>query len=320
MILCVVILALLAVLVATEEEPDTSARVQPPGRVTPASFPAVAPMKKTSGATKHRVARWPLHAVAALVALLFTGCVSNKYQRTGKNTPPAVMLHLPAAPIAAAPENTPPPVFAATLESVIVYRGPGSWKRVAYWDEYVLTLENHSAGAVVVEEATLTDFQGGVVHPGSDPWELERQSRSYTARLKSTGGNILQLGAGMVGSGLMGVATGAVVGPMVLGPSWFGPVLEGAATGFVVAVPVYVASSVYLNVSRKHDVEAEFKKRNLHLPASLAANTTAQGSLFFRISPGPQRLTLRYRIGNETREDVVDLTALSGLHLNVPAH
>lgn len=253
--------------------------------------------------------------MVALIALFFTGCVSSKYKLAAKQTPPAVMLHLSAAPAASAPENVPTPAVEATVESVIVFGGPGSWKRAAYWDEYVVSLANHHADALILEEAALTDFQGAIASPGKNPWELERESRNRTAQLRSTAGNILHLGAGMVGSGLVGMASGAVVGPVVLGSSWFGPVIEGAATGLVAAVPVYIASSVYLNVSRKHDVEAEFKKRDLHLPTSLAPGETIRGSLFFRISPGPRQLMLRYRIGNETREAIIDLAPLSSLHL-----
>src|SRR3954464_15504523 len=40
-----------------------------------------------------------------------------------------------------------------TLQSVIVFRGPGSWKREARWDEYVVTMANHGAAPLVVEWA-----------------------------------------------------------------------------------------------------------------------------------------------------------------------
>ena len=51
-------------------------------------------------------------------------------------------------------------------------------------------------------------------------------------------------------------------------------------------------------------------------PRTLAPGTSAQGSLFFRIAPGPQRLALRHQAGGQIGEAAIDLKALSSLHLD----
>ena len=50
----------------------------------------------------------------------------------------------------------------------------------------------------------------------------------------------------------------------------------------------------------------------------LVPGQLVQGSLFFRISPGPKRLTLKCRVDDEPRDVVIDLAPLSGMHMKVP--
>src|SRR4051812_11085465 len=112
-----------------------------------------------------------------LIALGLGGCVSTKYKMAKPQaTPPAVTLNLGNTPAAA---DAPAPALAATLHTVIVYQGPGSWKREAYWDEYVVTVVNRSDKPVTIESASLTDFQGQTSAPGDNPWALENQSHDY---------------------------------------------------------------------------------------------------------------------------------------------
>src|SRR5512141_1447697 len=91
-------------------------------------------------------------ALAVLLGSLLglSGCTSPKYKAAAKGTPPPVLLNLP---------STEPPLE-ALVHTVIVYRGPGSWKRDAYWDEYVVTIANRGTALVKIDTAWLTDFQG----------------------------------------------------------------------------------------------------------------------------------------------------------------
>jgi hypothetical protein len=59
--------------------------------------------------------------------------------------------------------------------------------------------------------------------------------------------------------------------------------------------------------------------RRLPLPAMLAPGQTVQGSFFFRISPGPQRLTLHCRVDAVPHDLVIDLSPMAGMHLTTGA-
>ncbi len=92
----------------------------------------------------------------------------------------------------------------------------------------------------------------------------------------------------------------------------------GAAAG-AVAIPVFVGGSLYRNVHGRHEVEREFERRRLKLPAEIAPGATVTGSLFFPITPGPSRLTLRVRLDGQPAVEAIDLAALKDLHLKLPA-
>jgi hypothetical protein len=240
-----------------------------------------------------------LQIVPCLAVLALSGCVSARYQPAAKNTPPATVLNLSA---------TQPPVE-ATVNSVIVYRGPGSWKRDAFWDEYVVSIVNCDAVPVNLESAALTDFRGDATGPGDNPWTLERQSRTRAEELNRVAkAALVQLGAGYLTVG-------------VVGGVMFTAGTACATAGAVIwagAIPAYAVAAVVRNYNHRHDIEAEFTRRRLVLPATIAPGQTAQGSLFFRISPGPQRLMLRGRTGDAPVEIAVDLAPLKGLHLKTP--
>ena len=250
-----------------------------------------------------------LRLVAAAVALALSGCVSAKYKSAAKSTPPAAALNLTAAQ---------PPVE-ATVNTVIVFHGPGSWKRDAYWDEYVVSVVNRGAVPLVVESAGLTDFGGDATAPGDNPWLLEKLSLSrqdeINRRAKSA---LVQIGQGYVVVGVSGVIVGATVtgiaGTATAGGAAFAAGLAGAAI-----LPFYIGGTVYRNISSRHDIENEFAHRRLVLPATVAPGGVAQGSLFFRISPGPQRLALRGRSGAEPVEVAIGLAPLRSLHLQPDA-
>ncbi len=86
-----------------------------------------------------------------------------------------------------------------TVQSVIVYRGPGSWKRDAYWDEYIVALANPGEATATLESVTLTDFTGTASPPSDNPWALEKQSRDREAELRAIVKDVLiQIGGGYV--------------------------------------------------------------------------------------------------------------------------
>ena len=90
----------------------------------------------------------------------------------------------------------------------------------------------------------------------------------------------------------------------------------GAAAA--VTLPFVVAGTVVANIRSKHKVEAEFARRRLELPMTLAPGQTTQGSLFFPITPAPQRLVLLCHADDQTRPLDLDLAPLAGLHVGSP--
>jgi hypothetical protein len=243
--------------------------------------------------------------VVASVALALSGCVSARYKTAAKNTPPAVAFNLTSTR----------PAVEATVNTVIIFHGPGAWKRDAYWDEYVVSVANHGSVPLIVDAAALTDFCGDTTPPGDNPWLLEKASLSRQDEVNRRAKNALvQIGQGYVVVGVSGVVVGATVtgiaGTAAAGGGAFAASLAGVAI-----LPFYIGGTVYRNISSRHDIENEFAHRRLILPATVAPGGVAQGSLFFRISPGPQRLVLSGRSGAEPVEVAIELTPLKGLHL-----
>ncbi len=224
------------------------------------------------------------------IAMLLSGCVSARYQRADPDNL--------TAPVSLNLTSEPSPVT-ATVHSVIAIHGPGSWKRDAYWDEYVVSVVNRSEAPLAVQSATLTDFLGHATAPGDKPWPLEKESLS---RLKGmdpgTKAVLVQVGAGY-GAASAGVAVA----------------MAGAGPAGLVVFPAYIGGAIYRNSSGRHDIEHEFARRRFVLPATVAPGQTAEGSLFFPISPGPQRLTFKGKSGDAPLELVLELKPLDGLHL-----
>lgn len=259
----------------------------------------------------------PILLLACLpLAPLFTGCVSTKYKMANaETTAPAVTLNLTNLPPTAGAMR---PDLEAAVHTVIVFQGPGSWKRQAFWDEYVVSVANHTAKPITIEAVTLTDFQNQPVSVGENPWALEKFSRSYTARVANSVGDVLKVGGATV---LTSTAAGgvAVLGALHVGNQLGAAMVVGGTVMFAAATVVVPVASVVRNINSRHEIEAEYRRRRLSLPVYLAPGQIQQGSFFFRISPGPQQLTLHCRVGNETRQVTIDLTPLAGLHLkNAP--
>jgi hypothetical protein len=252
-------------------------------------------------------AAW-LTAAALAAACALSGCVTRGYKLAPKNTPAPTLLNLSAAQ----------PPAEVTLHTVIIYQGPGSWKCEAYWDEYVLSIANRGETPLTIESAELRSGQGEPVAPGDDPWELEKLSKKWwQSNAARQGGTYLALGAGATIGGSVALFSNMSV-------LWGGTVSGGAATAGAigatafVALPIVAVGTVVANVRGKHKVEAEFARRCLVLPLPVAPGQTVQGSLFFRITPGPQRLVLRCLSGEETRDLLFDLSPLADLHFQPP--
>ena len=238
-----------------------------------------------------------LGVLAVIVFLAFTGCVSSKYKEAKKDTPPPQLLNVAFAP---AP-------LEATLATLITYNGPGSWKRDAFWDEYVVTLHNPGTTPLTVSAAGLTDFAGTAQAPGAEPWALEKQSKTLEQQYKDTGvafvrytaPGVLIIGAGAAAMGSAGV---------------FSAAFSTAAGATIIALPVYYVGVLTINHHNKVAMEKEFTRRRLALPLTLAPGETRTGSLFFPMVPNPRSLGLRWSTGATNGETSLPLDFLHGLH------
>ncbi len=226
---------------------------------------------------------------------------SKKYRLANADTPPAQALGLG---VATAP-------LELDLATVLVFKGPGSWKREARWDEYVVVLINHGEQAVVIESAELIDLQGQSRAPGDDPWKLEKLSRTNWDKYGKTGLNLVA-GAGAV----------ALYGGAVVGVGATAGLSAGAAAGGVAllgVIPVFavvdVTTVAVMNHQNKVKVQEEFQRRRLGLPHTVPPDKAATGSLFFPMTPGPQRLIVHGREGEQPLEVVLELGPLATLHL-----
>jgi hypothetical protein len=239
-------------------------------------------------------------AVLLIVAGLMTlaGCISPRYRMARQDTPPAVPVNLVVAR----------PPLQLQINAVIIYKGPGSWKREALWDEYVITVINQGDQPISIAPPTLIDFASVSLEPGVDPWSLEKKSRTREQRYRSAGvafaRNTLP-GVAIVGAGAASIAASGI----------FSAGAATAATATVVVLPVYYIVVLSVNHVNKSAVKAEFARRRLVWPLTLAPGETRTGSLFFPMVPNPQSLDTEWTSSTASGNLVASLESLKGLHV-----
>lgn len=241
-----------------------------------------------------------LSSVLSVALIVAPGCVTTNLQKAETDTPPAMALNLP---------GNPGHPLQVQLDTVIVFDGPGSWKRRAYWDEYVLSFANTGPSRVVLLDAQLVDAHDLKLRPGADWKDLERQSADWFKR-NATVENVA-LGAGLTAAGAAFGASTFVGYLAALGGA--APVLGLAIGVMVVSGGVLYLMARPLEDSEK-EIAAEFDRRRLGFPVVVRPNETTQGSVFFRITPSPQRLILGCEIDGSFTPVTIDLPALSHLH------
>ena len=239
-------------------------------------------------------------AVIILMVTISSGCAFKRYKLAKKDTPPPVEMNL----------NFKQPPIELLLNSVIIFKGPGSWKREAYWDEYIVSITNHGTLPLSIESAAIVDFQDKINSAGIDPWELEKLSKAWWKGIRASGaGTAVALGAG----------TG--ISALVISASWGTVLGAGSASGVaigaagVIAMPVIGVSYIVGNIRGRNKIEKEFNRRRLVLPVIIPAGQSVQGSLFFPITPGPKYLILKCRMGEDIYDVEFDLSPLKALHI-----
>ena len=244
-----------------------------------------------------------IRILTATVACVFalSGCLATKYQAAPEGVPPPTLLFI---------ADSKPPIDVG-LRSVIVYGGPGSWKRRALWDEYVVTIHNQGGKPLTVIGATLSDISGTPRSPGVDPWALEKESQTLEQRYRSNGvafarsstPRALLLGASAAGAAVGGVAETATA---------------AAASVSVIALPVYYVVVWTKNRSNKAAISTEFARRRLTFPLTLGPGEMRTGSIFFPMVPDPRSLSLGWTSNSNSGGIDISLQSLAGVHAPAP--
>ena len=241
------------------------------------------------------------------LAFNLSGCVSSQYKKAKSGTADPVLINqvFPSSPLN------------ALLNTVITYNGPGSWKRDAFWDEYVVTLHNPSNQFLIIVSADITDYARTVRRAHDEPWALEDESKTLEQKYKDekiafvryTAPAVLIVGAGAVAVASAGYVVTWGAGGVAAGAG------AAAAAATVVALPLYYVAVLSINRHNKRAMEAEFKRRHINLPLILAPGETRTGSFFFPMGPSPRSLGLRWSVGATNGESILPLDFLHGLHV-----
>jgi hypothetical protein len=253
-------------------------------------------------------ARQSAFVTAVVIAIALgsqCGCVATKYKLAKKSTPPVQLLNI-AFP--------PSPALQPTLATLISYRGPGSWKREALWDEYVVTVENHADRVLTIDSAALADAAGMPYAAGADPWALEKQSKKLEKQYRNRGESFMRA----AGPGVLIVGAGAATASAAVSTVFISAGVAGAAVAAVFVLPVYYVSVLGINYHNKKTVMTEFNRRRLPLPLTLAGGETRTGSLFYPTVRSPSSLTLAWSNDTGGALAVLPLEFLQALHVPAP--
>ncbi len=240
------------------------------------------------------------------------GCGSSSYQMVEtKAVQPAAPLGLTAT--------------AAGLElsvtGIIVYDSLGTWKQHAYWDEYVVRLINHRAEPLTVELIELGDVLDRRVPSGTDPWALEKTGTKHEKSLQrllapaDAAGSARQRAQQRVSvaEGAAGLAFISILYVPAMAPVG-AALIYGAPLVFLAYSPFYLANKLVIDPKNRGLVLTEFNRRRLPLPVSIPPGATVTGSVFFPLTPGPERISAHARSGQEEMRVSLDLSGLEGLH------
>jgi hypothetical protein len=200
-----------------------------------------------------------------------------------------------------------PPLLVATLHNIVVQQKAGPWGVSSHWHEYVVSLADRGGIPLVIEAATLINARGEPVAPGDNPWVLANARNTWWERTDARG--VMSPGRIAVSS-----VTVATMWPLMASPyAWCGWSWEAYGVGAAIIAPVYAANTIAFNVRGRKKIEADFQKRRLVLPLTIIPGQVVQGSLYFPVTLGPQRLALRCRAADQVRDLVLPLGSVADL-------
>lgn len=209
------------------------------------------------------------------------------------------------------------------LRGVIVRNSPGSWARNAYWDEYLLSIENTSDAAVQIDAVSIIDFLGLESPAISDRRELVRRSRDSVNRYADSGLKITSgLGTGtLIAAGavvaIAGVAVTSAAAPaMVLGGTAASVgLVPVVAAGAIIMSPVFAIAGIK-RLSNSANVSLMIEERATDFPLLIKPREEFIVDIFYPFAPSPEKFEIHYGVPSGTRKLILPtVDALSGLHV-----
>lgn len=221
----------------------------------------------------------------------------------------------------------------ATLEWVIVKDGPGTWAKNAWWDQYLLQIENTGEKPLMITNVQVVDSLDTKLDPATDRKSLVRASKQTRKRYRDEDidvrpgagvGTIVAVGTGTMiyGVGMAAsIAIAEVITPVAtLGTGTFtaSSVATSMATAGMVAGPVLIVGGIVKAVNNEK-VDDEIAARHTPLPFELEPGAVQNIDVFFPVAPSPSRVSVSYLSGEESGViDIPTAAPLSGLHMTPP--
>lgn len=213
----------------------------------------------------------------------------------------------------------------AQLDWVIVRNGPGSWAKNAYWDEYLVRVENLSRAEITILQVSIVDLLGTPVAPRRSRKQLVKASKKNTSRYKDEGfrveagmGTTTMLAAGAVATVVgVGAAEVAATGAALSSGSAAGGG-TALAGGILLIGPALVIGGI-VQLGKNRAVDAEIKNRYTSIPLAVSSREESFLDLFFPIAPSPRFVVIDYSVdGEQNRTLKIDSSAaLKDLHVDV---
>ncbi len=222
-----------------------------------------------------------------------------------------------AKPIASASDGR----LVATLDWVIVRKGPGEWARKVDWDEFLLRFENLSGSPIQITNVLVFDSLGTQIDTRPDRKKLVKGSKETKRRFADSDIKIMAgWGVGVFALTGAGVLVGGAA--LIASSFTFGAASAGATAGMgvgaaavVVAAPVLVFGGM-IRSSNNRKVNKEIIRRQTMLPIEIPQSQEIPIDLFFPLVPSPTHLEIIYTDTENNYHLIVDTQeALNGLHL-----
>jgi hypothetical protein len=244
-----------------------------------------------------------------LVCALQGGCASSRMLKTP----------LPSAAPDLAWTTISPDNLTVEVDRLIVRDGAGSWVRKANWDEYVVTVKNGSADPVEIQGISL--YSSALPAPVASSISREQLDARTGKTMRASKDVGIVAGVGAVAPAAMiigGVGTSGGILSASAGAA-------ALATAGVVLLPIGLIGGTTYILNRHHRdkedrllIDRHLAENGYEIPVAMAADSQMRKSAFFPITPSPTRLAVSFSTNGGSREVLLDLPGLAGLHLKAP--